>query len=813
MEKALLIGKVIGKVRSGGQWEVALINAPNEISLIHGQDIRAFLYDVDNSSSNQNQSKTKNSNPKRAGRKVAAFDDSELIEEDDFESEDDMQDEDGSESDDSSDEESNDAEDDTDFIRIEPRTKIERKWEVVTDEIKSTNYRGNCPSFVNFVNKNDWQRMSPWDIFELQLPKNELKSWAEYTSKNLRSLRKPPIDETEMKLFVGCLFACTQTRKVGGITKAFETVSDGLFPAQDLGRFGLKLRRFQDIMRCWEFADDSAEGVDIDDDYWRTEKLFDRFNNHYAKLVTHGTYVNVDERIFWAYCRAQPGGVKICGRKPRGTGQECKTLSCIDMCVTTTFEHVRGNKNAEYSRELQKEYGKAASVVLRLCKKAKIDGSNSIVIADSWFANLALYRGLRKNGLHLIGMIKQGDGGFPKQGLCKLLDNDDLPRGSHVVAKTTIDDERVIAVAWKGKSDKSNKGKKKKFWMSTFIASDCTTTLQGEPAEKKRHAPDGTRAPSVFVQRPKLVENYYNGMPGTDIVNRNAQFLIGLEEAARTRDIHKRMCTTVLGTWMANAYGMAMRYWPDEKKKQTSTASFVRGVILEGLFENNRLPLQSINSPNINDNQSLSTLNQQSINGTREDIGHITIPSVHSGSVSSNHATSTNRYASIQQQYPNMPPLQSPVAIGAGSNVAQFAGNTIIDDQTIDPYVHTMHRFRDATSGQCRSQRCVMCIQFGRRTMTTYYCSLCCITANREQDRKASKHAYCINTDNNCFVRHIAKCYMHNNRTGLNAQRSNILHSTDQYIIDESNVLPIAGRIVNHNIPTTRRSTRRSNRR
>ena len=47
----------------------------------------------------------------------------------------------------------------------------------------------------------------------------------------------------------------------------------------------------------------------------------------------------------------------------------------------------------------------------------------------------------------------------------------------------------------------------------------------------------------MFVARPKLAEAYYNGIPGTDIVNQNVQFLIGIREAIRrTGDIHKRMC-------------------------------------------------------------------------------------------------------------------------------------------------------------------------------------------------------------------------------------------------------------------------------
>ena len=56
----------------------------------------------------------------------------------------------------------------------------------------------------------------------------------------------------------------TQIRKVGGFTKAFEKSSDGLFPAQDLGQFGMALRQFQEIMQYWEFADESLDGVDKD---------------------------------------------------------------------------------------------------------------------------------------------------------------------------------------------------------------------------------------------------------------------------------------------------------------------------------------------------------------------------------------------------------------------------------------------------------------------------------------------------------------------------------------------------------------------
>ena len=774
-KRILLIGKVIGKGRNGF-FEIAFVsNKDNdELCEMPTSEIRKYLTPAPGKDG------PKSMRPK--GRKSATVrrandndndvdeDEDELVEIDEFLSEDDLQEDDGSDDEDEDEEEEDDGsgEDDVDpalFTRKEPRTKIDREWKVV-DEVTATNYtRPITPSHVNEIPRDRWNHISNGELFLMQLPMNELNLWTRLTTENLVLKKEPPTTVYEMKSFMGVLFCCTLSRKVGGITKVFETTSDGLFAAQNLGRFGLKLRRFQTIMSCWEFSDKEEDGVDLEDEYWKTESLFSRFNTRYKQLITHGTYINVDERIFWSYTRNQPEGIKICGRKPRGTGQECKTLSCCDMNVTTTFEHVRGNAKTPYNRELMKEYGKAASVVLRLCKMAGIEGSNRIVIADSWFANLSLFRGLRKLGLHLIGMIKQGDGGFPKLGLCKLLDRDDKVRGSHVTAVTEIDNEKVIGLAWKGKSDKGNKGRKKKFWMSTFIASDCTTTLPGNGAEKKRHTKDGKRAPSVFVPRPKLVEAYYNAMPGTDIVNRNAQFLIGVEEAVRTSDIHKRMCCTVLGTWMANAYGMAMKHYSDERKAGISIASFTKDVVLQSLF------------PTINETTRYTS----------------------AGSVSSVSICGTI-------------PEQRAVGTVPGSIATPAPLATSIDKMAIDPYVHTMHRLADEDAGCVRQQRCVMCNGEGRRQNTSYYCSLCTVTANKESERKPSKHAYCIKPEYNCFARHIAQCYIHMNQTGMMAQRV-ALRNQNQNATSVAQVpIPIAGRIVSRAIPKRRKKDKRKRR-
>eukprot|EP00957_Ditylum_brightwellii_P060538 4596662-Ditylum_brightwellii.AAC.1 len=75
---------------------------------------------------------------------------------------------------------------------------------------------------------------------------------------------------------------------------------------------------------------------------------------------------------------------------------------------------------------------------------------------------------------------------------------------------------------------------KKAIFYSYYIATDCITTLPGKAAEKERHHPDRSRDPSKFITYCKMIKEYYDGIPASDIVNRNAQFLLGIEEAVRT---------------------------------------------------------------------------------------------------------------------------------------------------------------------------------------------------------------------------------------------------------------------------------------
>ena len=109
-----------------------------------------------------------------------------------------------------------------------------------------------------------------------------------------------------------------------------------------------------------------------------------------------------------------------------------------------------------------------------------------------------------------------------------------------MAAVTTLDGVNMIALAYRAKSDNVKKANAKKAnFISYFFAADFVTTLPDILYKKKRHDPNGRRAPSMFIKCCKLVEVYYDGMPTYNIVNHNAQFILGIDEAVKTTSIFK----------------------------------------------------------------------------------------------------------------------------------------------------------------------------------------------------------------------------------------------------------------------------------
>ena len=185
------------------------------------------------------------------------------------------------------------------------------------------------------------------------------------------------------------------------------------------------------------------------------------FNYHYKNYFEHGWKVTVDERIFWGWAHDQPGEGRKFDRKTRGFGPEYKCISTVGVQVTTTFEHVR-SKEVNNKGKYTKEYGSGAASVLLLCEASGTEGRNRAVISDSRFVGIMCVLGLFKLGLQAITIIKTVTEDYCKQESQDKLKVDDIPRGEHVAALTTLDGVKMIALAYRAKSDNGKKAKARK---------------------------------------------------------------------------------------------------------------------------------------------------------------------------------------------------------------------------------------------------------------------------------------------------------------------------------------------------------------
>jgi hypothetical protein len=76
------------------------------------------------------------------------------------------------------------------FLRIEPRTKIERKWKPEID-VRATNYsRPIQPSHINNVPRGRWATIPHGELFMMQLTEGEIELWARLTSINLKKRKE-----------------------------------------------------------------------------------------------------------------------------------------------------------------------------------------------------------------------------------------------------------------------------------------------------------------------------------------------------------------------------------------------------------------------------------------------------------------------------------------------------------------------------------------------------------------------------------------------------------------------------------------------
>lgn len=349
-----------------------------------------------------------------------------------------------------------------------------------------------------------------------------------------------------------------------------------------------------------------------------------------------------------------------------------------------------------------RKYGSSAATVLRLATACGITGTRRIVIADSWFAGMQSVAGLRDHGLHFIGLLKTSHSGFPKDEMTQLLLEDDKSRGDWCVMRHKMSNGQFIwGGAWRGKSDKLKGKKKRNNFVSPFIFTDCTTSLRGVDARKRRHNPDGTPAPAKWIKRPQFVEDFYTGMPATDISNKDRQSCYSAAEFYKTSNARQKHLYHIVSFWATNAYNSHRTFTPkyiQHRGKNRERRNWLESLILLGLFE-------------------------------QEDPGDCGSMSLQSNasycSMYSRDATNTS-ILNREEEY--------------------FRG--------YDCYQHPMMRFSDVTKNICNQQKCVMCLKMKVSRKTIYFCGTCAVFSEEEQERIISKHAYCIDH----FSIHVANC-------------------------------------------------------
>ena len=285
-------------------------------------------------------------------------------------------------------------------------------------------------------------------------------------------------------------------------------------------------------------------------------------------------------------------------------------------------------------------------------------------------------------------MVKTNTSGFPKKWL---QDSCGTTRGDYVSALTEEGDAFAI-----GHNDKCVK---------TLIA-NCSTTLIGKPARKKRHDPKGKRLPDRLIPTPMVENEYYDGMPAVDINNHKRQGGVAVESALRLLGPDawwRRVFACVLGTSEVNAQMAGEAFY----SKTYGDMRHKRFVEI--------LSMQLMGYPM----EDILDIGNEDKNDDDDGNG----PHRISGSASSCGGASSGTHA-----------------------IGKFA--ELNSGDPLDKGGRAYVKGKDLA----KQQKCVYCLRVHKANKdTSWYCKLCAAT----QSGGPSQAALCVGSDRQCFAEHI----------------------------------------------------------
>lgn len=444
----------------------------------------------------------------------------------------------------------NDSNEDTPTGQITTNEIIahDQKW-IFGNQITINSFKDTCyKPQLHIPNLQEKKEIDFWMAF---FPTEDIENIMRYTNDNLRERRKH-ITKGEFFKVIGMMYA--MTLNIRRTRREYWSNEGSLFPAPAFGkRFGMGIHRFEEIINSMAFSQPIDEN---EDDWYQVRSFVEMTTSKWNDIFTPGYKITVDESMFAWYGKGlnrerggMPAVIKI-KRKPKGVGCECKTIADVQSGIMIGME-INEGKDAMQQKTWQREFGAGTATTLRLTRPWH--GTGRIVIGDSWFASVKTATELQKRGLHFMGIVKTATRNYP---IKELRERCPETRGQFAVATTTVNNNiNLTGLSWRDKK------------VHTFV-STCGTTLEGQPAKKKRTDENGAYIIKE-VPRPHLVEEYFEGAPAVDIHNHIRQSGLALEEVWNTQRWHHRIYASVLGIIETNAF-LAFKYFKRDASSKHS---------------------------------------------------------------------------------------------------------------------------------------------------------------------------------------------------------------------------------------------------
>ena len=279
----------------------------------------------------------------------------------------------------------------------------------------------------NYTEKNEL------DYFLRVFTKEMFEAIAGATSREGKNKIRPTwnLHVGELLLFIGLKIYIMINSQSGPVEQYWDSLprSEGKVQViHDLGRYGMSCNRYREIERAFTLPSDNT--VPLSDVFRPVRWLVTEWNNNMFHAFKPGSILTVDESMGRWLGKGMPG-LMIVPRKPTPVGREAHTTACAISGVIIFYEPYEG-KQLMKDKDFCRTAGKNPAKALR-CTRNWF-GSGRLVVLDSGFASVKCALHLHDHGLFMIGNVKTGTTGFPKDWLLSQVPS----RGDRAVASATV---------------------------------------------------------------------------------------------------------------------------------------------------------------------------------------------------------------------------------------------------------------------------------------------------------------------------------------------------------------------------------------